>query len=149
MGSCLRKKHKIPNEKDFVGAVDYLRILSIPLLGDRKNSQSSSISSIRYVFRDESAIVKTAWRRYPRERPHYREGRAMSSDITPDPMDVLCKLFMDAMKVNPEARPVFMSLVETLMDNQVRQEQWGSIMFCVWQELLDQPSSGAHHDGNG
>jgi hypothetical protein len=72
----------------------------------------------------------------------------MSSDITPDSMDVLCKLFMDAMKVNPEARPVFMSLVETLMDNQVRQEQWGSIMFCVWQELLDQPSSGAHHDGN-
>jgi hypothetical protein len=47
----------------------------------------------------------------------------MSSDITPDPMDVLCKLFMDAMKVNPEARPMFMSLVETLMDNQVRQEQ--------------------------
>lgn len=75
----------------------------------------------------------------------------MSSDITPESMDLLCKLLMDALKVHPEARPVVMSMVDTLMDNQVRQEDWGSILFCVWQELQDEEGegSGAYNDGNG
>jgi hypothetical protein len=75
----------------------------------------------------------------------------MTSDITPASMDLLCKLLLDIIKVNPEARPVVMSLIDTLMDNQVRQENWGSILFCVWQELHNEPSpgSGAYHDGNG
>jgi hypothetical protein len=73
----------------------------------------------------------------------------MTSDINNESMDVLCKLLMDAIKVNPEARPVVMSMVDTLMDNQVGQENWGSILFCVWQELQDESGSGAYHDGTG
>jgi hypothetical protein len=46
----------------------------------------------------------------------------MTSDINNESMDVLCKLLMDAIQVNPEARPVVMFMVETLMDHQVRQE---------------------------
>ena len=49
----------------------------------------------------------------------------MSSDITPDSRAMLCKLVKDAIQINPEARPVVMSLIDMLMDNQVPQEQWG------------------------
>jgi hypothetical protein len=73
----------------------------------------------------------------------------MSFDINQNSIDVLCKLLMDAMKVNPEARPVVMSLVDTLMDNQVPREDWGTILFCVWQELHEEPTSGAYNDGSG
>jgi hypothetical protein len=75
----------------------------------------------------------------------------MSSDLTPESMDLLCKLLKDAVQVNPEARPVVMSLVDTLMDNQVRQEHWGSILFCVWQELHEEETngSGASNDSSG
>jgi hypothetical protein len=73
----------------------------------------------------------------------------MTSDINDKSIDVFCKLLMDGIQVNPEARPVVMSLIDTLMDNNVRQEHWGMILFRVWQELHEEPSSGAHHDGNG
>lgn len=65
----------------------------------------------------------------------------MTKDINDDSIDVLCKMLMDAMKVNLDAQPVVMSLIETLMDNHVRQEQWGIILFRVWQALKDEPSS--------
>ena len=61
----------------------------------------------------------------------------MTADINDDSMDVLCKMLMDAIQVNPDAQPVVMSMVETLMDNHVRQDQWGTILFRVWQELKD------------
>jgi hypothetical protein len=75
----------------------------------------------------------------------------MTPDINKDSIDVLCKLLMDAIKVHPEARPVVMSMVDTLMDNQVPQEDWGTILFCVWQALHEEPSqgSGAYNDGRG
>jgi hypothetical protein len=47
---------------------------------------------------------------------------------------------MDAIKVNPDARPVVISLIETLMDNNVPQESWEPIFFRVWQELNNEPS---------
>jgi hypothetical protein len=72
----------------------------------------------------------------------------MASELTPDSMDLLCKLLKEAIQVNPEARPVVMSLVDTLMDHHVRQEQWGSILFCVWQELQEESGSGAYNDGS-
>jgi hypothetical protein len=57
-------------------------------------------------------------------------------------MEVLCTMLMDALKVNPDARPVVISLIETLMDNRVPQESWGPIFFRLWQELKNEPSSG-------
>jgi hypothetical protein len=59
----------------------------------------------------------------------------MSTSINDDSTEVFCKLLMDAIKVNPKARPVVISLIETLMDNNVPQETWGSILFRVWQQL--------------
>jgi hypothetical protein len=61
---------------------------------------------------------------------------------------------MDAIKVTPDARPVVIALIETLMDNRVPQESWGPIFFRLWQELNHKPSSGRsdapsarwHHD---
>jgi hypothetical protein len=73
----------------------------------------------------------------------------MTPELTPDSMDLLCKLLKGVIQVNPEARPVVMSLVDTLMDHHVRQEQWGSILFCVWQELQEESGSGAYNDGSG
>jgi hypothetical protein len=75
----------------------------------------------------------------------------MSPHANQDLIDAFCKLLMDTMQVNPEVRLVIMSLIETLMENQVRQEDWGNILFCVWQELHDEPShgTGAHNDGSG
>jgi hypothetical protein len=65
----------------------------------------------------------------------------MTTDINDDSIEVLCKMLRDAIQVNPDAQPVVMSLVETLMDNHVRQEQWGTIFFRVWQALKDEASS--------
>jgi hypothetical protein len=59
----------------------------------------------------------------------------MSPTLNENSIDVLCKLLMDAIQVNPEAKPVVMSLIDTLLDNNVRQDQWGTILFSVWQEL--------------
>ena len=73
----------------------------------------------------------------------------MSPHINQDLIDMFCKLLVEAMKVHPEARPVVMSLVDTLMDHQVPQEDWGTILFCAWQELHDEQGSGAYNDGSG
>ncbi len=64
----------------------------------------------------------------------------MSTTINDDSIEVFCKMLMDAIRVNPEARPVVNALIETLMDNNVPQESWGTIFFRVWQELRDEPS---------
>lgn len=64
----------------------------------------------------------------------------MSTTINDDSIDVFCKMLMDAIKVNPEARPVVTALIETLMDNNVPQESWGTIFFRVWPRLADEPS---------
>ena len=64
----------------------------------------------------------------------------MFTNINDESIKVLCKMLMDAIKVNPEVRPVVMSLIDTLMDNQVPQEHWGRILFRVWQELTDEAS---------
>jgi hypothetical protein len=66
-------------------------------------------------------------------------GGAVSTAINDDSMEVFCKMLMDAIRVNPEARPVVSSLIETLMDNNVPQESWGTILFRVWQQLTDEP----------
>ena len=66
----------------------------------------------------------------------------MSTTINDDSIDVLCKMLMDAIRVNPGARPVVHALIETLMDNNVPQESWGTILFRVWQQLADEPSEG-------
>jgi hypothetical protein len=73
----------------------------------------------------------------------------MSPDINQNSIALFCKLLMDTIQVNPEARLVVMSLVDTLLDNQVPREDWGTILFYVWQELHEEPSSGAHNDGSG
>ena len=64
----------------------------------------------------------------------------MSTTINDDSIAVFCKMLMDAIKVNPEARPVVNALIETLMDNNVPQESWGTILFRVWQQLANEPS---------
>jgi hypothetical protein len=63
----------------------------------------------------------------------------VSTNINDDSIEVFCKMLMDAIRVNPEARPVVSSLIETLMDNNVPQESWGTILFRVWQQLTDEP----------
>jgi hypothetical protein len=102
-------------------------------------------SAERYSEKDR----EHTWRRSPKERLHASKGGEMTSELTPESMDLLCKLLKDAIQVHPEARPVVMSLVDTLMDHHVRQEQWGSILFCVWQELQEESGSGAYNDGSG
>jgi len=69
-------------------------------------------------------------------------GGPVSTNINDDSIEVFCKMLMDAIKVNPEARPVIISLIETLMDNHAPQEFWGAILFRVWQQLNDEPSGG-------
>jgi hypothetical protein len=64
----------------------------------------------------------------------------VSTTINDDSMEVFCKMLRDAIRVNPDARPVVNALIETLMDNHVPQESWGTILFRVWQELRDEPS---------
>ncbi len=46
----------------------------------------------------------------------------MSTTINDDSIEVFCKMLMDAIRVNPKARPVVNALIETLMDNNVPQE---------------------------
>jgi hypothetical protein len=67
------------------------------------------------------------------------DGGAVSTTINDDSMEVFCKMLMDAIRVNPDARPVVNALIETLMDNHVPQEFWGTIFFRVWQQLADEP----------
>jgi hypothetical protein len=67
-------------------------------------------------------------------------GGDVSTTINDDSIAVFCKMLMDAIKVNPEARPVVNALIETLMDNNVPQESWGTILFRVWQQLANEPS---------
>jgi hypothetical protein len=64
----------------------------------------------------------------------------VSTNINKDSTAVFCKMLMDAIKVNPDARPVVISLIETLMDNNVPQESWGPIFFRLWQQLHNEPS---------
>jgi hypothetical protein len=64
----------------------------------------------------------------------------VSTTINDDSIEVFCKMLMDAIRVNPDARPVVNALIETLMDNHVPQESWGTIFFRVWQQLADEPS---------
>jgi hypothetical protein len=67
-------------------------------------------------------------------------GGDVSTTINDDSIAVFCKMLMDAIKVNPVARPVVNALIETLMDNNVPQESWGTILFRVWQQLANEPS---------
>ncbi len=48
----------------------------------------------------------------------------MSTSINDESIVVLGKILMDAIKVHPDARPVLMSIIETLMDNNVPQESF-------------------------
>ena len=64
----------------------------------------------------------------------------MSTNINNDSIAVFCNMLMDAIKVNPDARPMVISLIETLMDNNVPQESWGPIFFHLWQQLKNGPS---------
>jgi hypothetical protein len=64
----------------------------------------------------------------------------VSTNINDESIEVFCKMLMDALKVNPDAMPVVISLIETLMDNSVPQESWGPIFFRLWQELNNEPS---------
>jgi hypothetical protein len=63
----------------------------------------------------------------------------VSTNINDDSIEVFCKMLMDAIRVNPEARPVVSSLIETLMDNNVPPASWGTILLRVWQQLTDEP----------
>jgi hypothetical protein len=62
----------------------------------------------------------------------------VTSDINDESIEVVCKLLMDAIKVNPEARPAVMSLIDTLMDNNIPQEYWGIILFRMWQWMMEE-----------
>jgi hypothetical protein len=64
----------------------------------------------------------------------------MSPNIINDLTAVFCKMLLDAIKVNPDARPVVISLIETLMDNNVPRESWGPIFLRLRQQLNNQPS---------
>ena len=64
----------------------------------------------------------------------------MSTNINDESITVFCKMLMDAIKVNPDARPVLISIIETLMDNHIPQESWGTILFRLWQQLKEGPS---------
>jgi hypothetical protein len=67
-------------------------------------------------------------------------GAAVETRINEESLAVFCKMLKDEIRVNPHARPALMSLIETLMDNNVPSEHWGTILFRVWQELTDEPS---------
>lgn len=67
------------------------------------------------------------------------KGGAVSTNINDESVAVFCKMLKDAIKVNSEARPALISLIETLMDNNVPSEHWGTILFHLWQELTDDP----------
>jgi hypothetical protein len=59
----------------------------------------------------------------------------MATNLNDESIDMFCKMLMDAIKVNPAARPALVSVIETLMDNNVPQEHWGTILFRVWRQL--------------
>ena len=63
----------------------------------------------------------------------------MSTAINDDSIGVFCKMLMDAIRVNPDARPVVNALIETLMDNHVPQESWGTILFRMRSGGLTMP----------
>jgi hypothetical protein len=63
----------------------------------------------------------------------------VSTNITNDSTGVFCQMLMDAIKVNPDARPMVISLIETLMDNNVPQASWGPSFFRPWHPLNDEP----------
>jgi hypothetical protein len=46
----------------------------------------------------------------------------VSTHINEDSIKVFCKMLMDALEVNPDARPAFLSVIDTLLDNNVPQE---------------------------
>jgi hypothetical protein len=73
---------------------------------------------------EQTMLVKTLpWNR--------SDGGEMSTTINDDSIEVLCKMLMDAITVNPEARLVVMPLIDTLMENNVPQEHWGVILCCT------------------
>jgi hypothetical protein len=53
----------------------------------------------------------------------------VSINITNDSTGVFRQMLLDAIKVNPDARPVGIPLIATLMDNDVPQASWGPIFF--------------------
>jgi hypothetical protein len=53
----------------------------------------------------------------------------VSTTINEDSIEVFCDMLMDAIRVNPDARPVVNAVIETLLDNNVPQEAWGTILF--------------------
>ena len=63
----------------------------------------------------------------------------METQINDESIAVFCKMLKDEVRVNPDARPALMSLLETLMDHNVPSEHWGTVLFRVWQELTDEP----------
>jgi hypothetical protein len=73
-------------------------------------------------------------------RRNMPRGGAVPTNINDESIEVFCKMLKDAIQVNPEARPVVISIIETLMDNHVPQERWGTILFQLWQQLNDKPS---------
>jgi hypothetical protein len=76
------------------------------------------------------------WRDCRRQMPR---GGAVETQINDESMAVFCKMLKDEIRVNPDARPALMSLIETLMDHNVPSEHWGTVLFRVWQELTDEP----------
>jgi hypothetical protein len=67
-------------------------------------------------------------------------GGAVETHINEESSEVLCKMLMDAINVHPDSQTVVMSIIETLMDNHVPQERWGTILFHLWQQGHDAPS---------
>jgi hypothetical protein len=63
----------------------------------------------------------------------------MATSINDESIDVFCKMLIDVIKVNPDARPALISVIETLMNNHVPHEHWGTILFRVWQQLEREP----------
>jgi hypothetical protein len=66
----------------------------------------------------------------------------VDTPINDESMALFCTMLKDEIRVNPDARPALMSLLETLMDNNVPSEHWGAILLRVWRELTDEPSEG-------
>jgi hypothetical protein len=66
-------------------------------------------------------------------------GGAVETQINDESIAVFCKMLKDEIRVNPDARPALMSLIETLMDHNVPSEHRGTILCRVWQELTDEP----------
>ena len=66
----------------------------------------------------------------------------MDTTSNDESIKVVCNMLMDAIRVHPDARPVLISIIETLMDNYVPHESWGTIFFYVWPQVHDEPSAG-------